>query len=307
MEEKKQIKKESFLASIKEKILLGDGAMGTMLQDMGITACPDSINIEKEQVQKVIGIHLGYLQAGSDIIQTNTFGSNPVKLKSCKLDSNLEEINKNAVGNVKEAINRYRKEGNNRKIFIAGDIGPLGKLLEPAGDIAYSQATEFFSKQIEALVEAGIDLILIETIMDINEASAAIEAAKALDRTLPIACTLTFGENAVTMMGTKASDAVKVLQEKGADVVGANCSLGSKLMLKIVKEMREADPKAKLMFQPNAGMPVLENGKTTYKESADIMAENIKKYLKYKPSIIGACCGSTPEHIKKLASLISPR
>ncbi|MGM0367922.1 MAG: homocysteine S-methyltransferase family protein [Actinomycetota bacterium] len=306
MEKKKQMTEESLLGAINKKILLGDGAMGTMLQDMGISACPDSLNLDEKQIEKVIGIHLGYLRAGSDIIQTNTFGANPVKLKSCKLEKDIEEINKNAVLAVKEAFKRYTKQENGEKIFIAGDIGPLGKLLEPAGNIGYGQAVELFSKQIEALME-GIDFILIETIMDINEASAAIEAVKNVDKNIPIACTLTFGENAVTMMGTKASNATKILQERGADIVGANCSLGSKLMLKIIREMRESDPEARLMFQPNAGMPVLENGKTTYKESEDIMAENIKEYLQYKPSIIGACCGSTPAHIKKIASLISPQ
>ncbi len=306
METKKQMTEESLLGTINKKILLGDGAMGTMLQDMGISACPDSLNLKEKQIEKVIGIHLGYLGAGSDIIQTNTFGANPVKLKSCKLENDIEEINKNAVKAVKEAIKKYTKEGNRKKIFIAGDIGPLGKLLEPAGNIGYRQAVELFSKQVETLI-GDIDFILIETIMDINEASAAIEAAKNVDKDIPIACTLTFGENAVTMMGTKAVDATKSLQEKGADIVGANCSLGSKLMLKVVRKMRESDPEARLMFQPNAGMPVLENGKTTYKESEDIMAENIREYLQYKPSIIGACCGSTPAHIKKIASLISPR
>ncbi len=294
---------EPLLKAIKKRILLGDGAMGTMLQNMGILACPDSLNINEKLIEKVKSVHLGYLKAGSDIIQTNTFGANPVKLKACKLEDNIEEINKNAVHAVRESIGIFKKEGNSKEIFIAGDVGPLGQLLEPAGNIKYSQAVKFFTAQVKTLIENGIDVILIETIMDINEAIAAIESVKNIDNKIPIVCTLTFGENAVTMMGAKAKDAVKILQDKGADIVGANCSLGSELMIKVVREMRESDPKAKLMFQPNAGMPVLENGKTVYKESADVMFENIRKYLKYRPSIIGACCGSTPEHIKKLSSL----
>ncbi|MGM0366943.1 MAG: homocysteine S-methyltransferase family protein, partial [Actinomycetota bacterium] len=215
----------SFLDAINKRLLICDGAMGTMLQNMGISQCPDTLNANDQKIEKVVEVHLGYLQAGSDIIQTNTFGSNPVKLKSCSLENKVELVNSNAVSAAKKAIQQYRSNKNSRKVFIAGDVGPLGVLLEPSGNISYSQAVNFFTQQIEVLADSGVDIILIETIMDINEAYAAVEAAKK-STGLPIICTLTFGSNGVTMMGNRAEDAVKLLQDKGADIVGANCSLG---------------------------------------------------------------------------------
>lgn len=296
----------SFLDALDQRILIGDGAMGTMLQSMGIAESPDHLNIDEQKIEKVIEVHLGYLNAGSDIIQTNTFGANPVKLKSYQLEQKIEEINKNAVLAVREAISRYRsKTGSSRKIFIAADIGPLGQLLEPSGTISADQAIHYFRQQIEILAGMGSDVVLIETMMDINEALAALKAAQQAAEKLPAICSLTFGPNGVTMMGNKAQDAVKQLQEAGAAVVGANCSLGSVSMLEVAQKMREADKKAKLLFQPNAGLPVLKDGQTVYNESAQIMAANIAKYLPYNPSIIGACCGSTPQHIQEIIKVVS--
>ncbi|MDZ7838506.1 MAG: homocysteine S-methyltransferase family protein [Actinomycetota bacterium] len=227
-------------------------------------------------------------------------------MKAYGLEQDLEQVNKNAAASVKEAIARYRsKTGSSRRVFIAADIGPLGQLLEPSGTISKGQATDYFSQQIEVMARERADIILIETVMDINEAFAAIEAARQVAADLPILCTLTFGKNGVTMMGNKAEDAVKQLQEAGASVVGANCSLGSVSMLDIARKMRESDKDAKLIFQPNAGLPVLKDGQTTYNESAAEMAENISKYLQYSPSIIGACCGSTPQHIREIIKAVS--
>jgi 5-methyltetrahydrofolate--homocysteine methyltransferase len=297
--------KHNFLNFLDEKILICDGAMGTMLQRVGYSACPDYLNIEKDGKKKVVNVHLGYIKAGSDIIQTNTFGSNPYKLKSCGLLPDMEKINKNAVSIANEAIKIYREEtGSNRHIFIAGDIGPTGKLLEPAGDTKYSEVVDLYSRQIDILVKASVDLILIETIMDLNEAAAAVEAVKKVTPSMPVACTMTFGENGVSMMGNKAEDSIVILLNSGCGIVGANCGMGSDSMLGIVKKMRKAAPDAKLIFQPNAGLPVLKNGKTTYNETPESMASNIKEFLPYKPSILGACCGSTPVHINKIAQLV---
>lgn len=290
---------------LEENILLCDGAMGTMLQKEKDARCPDLFNIDSKDIKKVIDVHLGYINSGSDIIQTNTFGSNPSKLESCGHLSDIKLINKKAVLAAREAIAIYNeKKAQNKKIFIAGDIGPTGKLLEPAGTLKYKDAVNIFLKQIEILINNGVDLILIETIMDINEALAAVEAVKKISGEIPLACTMTFGENGVTLMGNKAEDIVISLQEAGCDIVGANCSMGSDKMLDIVIKMRSADSNAKLMFQPNAGLPILKGEKTTYSETPEIMAHNMKKYLQYKPSILGGCCGSTPAHIKKIAELI---
>ncbi len=297
--------KISFFDALNQKLLIGDGAMGTMLQAMGITQAPDIVNMDDRKIEKVIQVHLDYLNAGTDIIQTNTFGSNPVKLKSYNLEKEIRQVNSNAVFAAKEAIQLYQKDKRRkRRIFVAGSVGPLGALLEPSGNINYRQALAFFTQQMEILADSGVDIILIETIMDINEAYAAINAAKKTTD-LPVICTMTFGANGVTVMGNKAEDSVKLLQDKGADIVGANCSLGSAAMLDIVKKMRNADKNAKLIFQPNAGLPLLKDGKTAYDETPQIIAENISRYITYSPSIIGTCCGSTPQHIQKIIELIS--
>jgi len=288
------------------KILICDGAMGTELTSRGFSGYPESANLEQAGIEKVIDIHLSYLESGSNIIQTNTFGANNEKLKSYSLDSKIVDINKNAVSAVRQAIKRHEsKNGCQGPHFVAGDIGPLGKLLEPSGTIKYTQAVDAFLRQAEVLVESGADLLLIETVMDINEALAAVEAARRASKDIPLACTLSFGENGITLMGNKAEDAVKTLLDAGCDIVGANCSIGSDSMLEIVRKMREADPGARLIFQPNAGLPVLKDGKTVFNETPEIMASNIKKYLEYRPSIIGACCGSTPAHISSIVDIVS--
>ena len=209
---------------------------------------------------------------------------------------------------MRQAIKRHEsKKGCKGPHFVAGGIGPLGKLLEPSGTFKYTQAVYAFLNQAEVLVESGVDLLLIETIMDINEALAAVEAVRRSSKDIPLACTLSFGENGTTLMGNKAEDAVKTLLDSGCDIVGANCSIGSDSMLEIVRKMREADPGAKLIFQPNAGLPVLKDGKTVFNETPEIMSSNIKKYLEYKPSILGACCGSTPAHISSIVNIVSSK
>lgn len=298
----------TLLNVLDENILICDGAMGTELTSRGFSGYPESANLEQGGIEKVIDIHLSYLEAGSNIIQTNTFGANLEKLKSYSLDSRIVDINKNAVSAVHRAIERHESEkGCQGPHFVAGDIGPLGKLLEPSGTLKYTQAVDAFHKQAEVLVESGVDLLLIETIMDINEALAAVEAARRASKDIPLACTLSFGDNGVTLMGNKAEDVVKTLLDSGCDLIGANCSIGSDTMLEIIRKMREADPGAKLIFQPNAGLPVLKDGKTVFNETPEIMASNIKKYLDYKPSIIGACCGSTPAHISRIVDAVSSK
>jgi methionine synthase I (cobalamin-dependent) len=299
------INKIKLLDIINKKILVSDGAMGATLIAAGISALPDSLNLDSSQIKKIIDIHLGYLEAGSDIIITNTLNSTPIKLESHGLQHEIKKINENAVSAVKEAINLYRvRSVDNKPIFIAGDIGPLGKLLEPFGPLKYEEVLDAFSKQAEILIGKKVDFIIIETIMDLNEALAAVKAVRKISKDIPIACSLTFGENGVTLMGNKAEDVVEILINAGSDIVGANCSVGSGAMLNVVKKMREANAEARLIFQPNAGLPMLVEGKTIYNETPEIMASNIEKFLPYKPSIVGGCCGSTPEHIREIIKVV---
>ena len=305
------VTKNNFLKILGNNILIGDGAIGTVLQGLGISTSPELFISSDENFLKIISdIHLDYLKSGSNIIQASTFGANPVKLETAGLLPEIKNINEKAVYCAKLAIDKFKSLGINTKdnsspVFIAGNLGPTGKLLKPFGNLGYEAAVEAFYRQADILVSTKmIDVIIIETMMDINEALAAIEAVKNTGQDIAILCTLTFNESGTTLMGNKAGDCIKTLVEAGCAAVGANCSVGSDKMLETVKKMREADPDAKLMFQPNAGLPKLSQGKTTYSESPEIMAQNIYKYLQYKPSIIGACCGSTPEHIKKIAQLV---
>jgi 5-methyltetrahydrofolate--homocysteine methyltransferase len=300
------IDKNNFLKEISDKIIIGDGAMGTLLQESGLSSCPAIVSKDSEEYKKVLEIHLKYLRAGSQIIQTNTFSANHVKLTSLGLAEKIKEVNINALSAANEARDIFlEEEGSDKKIYIAGNIGPTGKLLRPFGELDYHEATEAFSKQLDILVSSQTDIILIETMMDINEALVAIEAAKQIGGDIAIICTLTFNESGVTLMGNKAEDAVVILSRAGCAVVGANCSVGSDKMLNVVRKMRESDKDAHLIFQPNAGLPVMEDEKTVYSETPQIFSDNIKAYLRYNPSILGGCCGSTPEHIKKLIEEIS--
>jgi 5-methyltetrahydrofolate--homocysteine methyltransferase len=300
------IDKHNFLKEIDDKVIIGDGAMGTLLQESGITSCPAILSKDSEEYQKVLEIHLLYLRAGSQIIQTNTFSANPIKLRACNLADHISEVNLNAVNAAKDAKDIYLSEkGADENIYIAANIGPTGKLLRPFGDLDYHEATEAFSKQLDILVSSQIDIILIETMMDINEALVAVEAAKKVGGNIAIVCTLTFNESGVTLMGNKAEDAAVILDKAGCAVVGANCSVGSDKMLNVVKKMRDANKDVSLIFQPNAGLPVMKDGQTVYNETPQIFSDNIKSYLKYRPSIIGGCCGSTPGHIRKLKEEIS--
>lgn len=297
--------KESFLKILKSRVLLCDGPMGTLVQELGYTSPPDSLNLKKEDQKTISDIHQKYLLAGSDIIQTNSFGSNPIKLQSYDPGADMEQININAVNLAKEAINNYRTQsGSSREIYIAGNIGPTGKLLEPYGDLKFDEVVEGFSKQAVILIDNGVDLILIETMIDIKEAISAVEAVRKVNNKIAIACTLSFMENGVNVMGNKAETFGTELISAGCDIIGANCSVGSKAMINITEKIRNANPDALLIIQPNAGLPVFVDGKTKFNETPEIMAENFKEILKFKPSIIGGCCGSTPEHIKKIAELI---
>jgi 5-methyltetrahydrofolate--homocysteine methyltransferase len=295
----------SFYDALAEKVLICDGAMGTELQARGVSGCPDGANIDKDGREKVLSVHLDYLKAGSDIVQTNTFGANLVKLSSYGLEDKTGDINREAVLIARQAIEDLESASTSEKShFIAGGVAPTGKLMDPMGELKHDEAVEIFSRQISALIESGVDLLLVETMMDINEALAAVEAARKISDIIPVACTLSFGSNGITLMGNKAEESAGILLNAGCDIVGANCSIGSDSMLEIVKKIRSAQPEARLIFQPNAGLPVLKDGKTAYNETPDIMADNISRYLKYRPSILGACCGSTPEHIRKISAVI---
>jgi 5-methyltetrahydrofolate--homocysteine methyltransferase len=280
------------------KILLLDGATGTQLIEKGLQAgeCPDLWNITKAEVIKSIA--LSYYNAGSDAVMTNTFGGSLIKLKRYGLEDKVYELNYAAVKNVLEVM----PEG---KLVLA-DIGPSGEMLEPFGEVTIEEMTASFSLQVKAIADAGIDGFMLETFADINEMECAINAIRE-HTDLPIIGSLTFNKSATgyhTMMGTGIEEAVEFLSGKGLFAIGSNCGNGLKNMIEVGKEMRKHSQDMRIMVKPNAGEPLLKDGKTFYTEDAEFFSNNALDLLSFKPSFIGGCCGTTPEHIKAMRKII---
>ncbi len=282
-----------FLDTLKKRPIIFDGDMGTMLQRLGLKpgGCPDELNITNPEIIKTV--HREYVGAGSDVVTTCTFGANRVKLKEYDIDNKLNEINLKAAKNAREAIGKEK--------FVAGGLGPTGKFLEPIGDLSFDGAVDIFSEQVGALKNGGVDLIIIETMMDIREMKAAIIAAKASG--LPVAATMTFDETMRTVLGTPPEVFAIVAEGLGADVIGANCSLGIEGIYKAIVAMSKVT-NLPLIAQPNAGIPYLKDGKTIFPASPSEMAEYVPKLLDAGVRIIGGCCGTTPEHIKQMGSRV---
>ncbi len=275
-----------------------DGAMGTMLQKENFpeSYCPEMANIEHPQIIK--NIHRAYIDSGSDIITTNTFGASSIKLEDFSLADRVEDINLAAVAVAKEAV---KESGINVK--IAGDIGPTGKFISPLGDLNFDDAIAIFKEQALALLKGGVDFLLIETIIDIQEMRAALlgakEAKKELQSEAPIICQLSYTEDGRTITGTTPEAAVILLEAMGADIVGANCSLGPEQLLPLVKQMASVT-NLPIIIQANAGMPVLIDKKTVFPLSPKEMGDFAPLLFDAGATYIGACCGSTPEHIKAI-------
>lgn len=267
-----------------------DGGMGTMLQKYGLSnsECPDYLNISHPEI--VQRIHKEYEAAGCQFITTNTFGSSPLKLEDYNLQDKVEEIAKAAVKNAREACSS--------RVKIAGDMGPTGRFLSPLGDLSFDEACENYYHLAKALANAGADFLIIETIIDIQEMKAALIAAKAASN-LPVICQMTYAEDGRTITGAPPKAAAILLDSMGADIIGANCSLGPDKLFDVAKEMIEATNKP-IIIQPNAGMPVLKNGETLFPLSAEDFAKETAKFADIGVSYLGGCCGTTPEHLHAL-------
>ncbi len=266
-----------------------DGGMGTLLQAKGLKAgeLPELWNITHSEIIK--DIHLSYLNAGSNIITSNTFGANCLKF------DNLEEIVASAIANVKKAIAEF--EGDKERCFIALDIGPLGKMLEPLGDMSFEDAVDVFGKTAVFGEKYGADLVIIETMNDSYETKAAVLACKENTK-LPIIVSNVFDENKKLMTGADPMAMIAMLESLGADAIGMNCSLGPKQMMEVAKDyMKYAS--IPVVVSPNAGMPRTENGKTVFDVSSDEFSDIMKEIALMGVSVLGGCCGTTPEYIRK--------
>ena len=282
----------------KERPLLGDGAMGTQLMLAGLEQgnCGEEWNIDHPD--RVLGIQRRYAQAGSDCILTNTFGGSRIMLNRHGNADKVVEINQAAVGIVRQAFEEVGRDG-----YVIGDVGPFGGLMEPFGEFTEQQVRDAFNEQAKALVDAGADAIIVETQTSLEELGLAIDAAReagaaciigsmAYDVTLD-------GETFRTMMGVDPERAAEFMQEHGVDVVALNCGTGMDMerALAAVRRYREVT-ELPVMVQPNAGQPKLVNMKVTYDETPEQMAPGVGPLLSAGANVVGACCGSTPEHIR---------
>ena len=282
----------SLLDLVSQRVVLFDGALGTTLMARGLSSgeAPEKWNVERPEVVKEI--HRAYFSAGSDVIQTNTFGGNRFKLRDKQLEGDLGRINQTAVRLAREV----RPPGK----FIAGDVGPSGKLMAPLGPYRATEIEAVFAEQGQILVDAGADLISIETMFSLEEALAALRGIREITD-LPIFVSMTFDlkpKGFFTLMGETPKACVKALEENGADVLGSNCQLGSGEMVDLIKEMRNWTT-VPIIAQPNAGSPILKGGVTVYEQSPEEFAQDILRIIEVGANVVGGCCGTTPLFIEK--------
>lgn len=283
---------------IKNNILLFDGAMGTMLQDKGLKIGENPEVFGYKNPEKLMEIHSLYLDAGANIITTNTFGANELKLD--KLGYTVEEIVDNAVNMAKKAIEKSDKS---KPRFVALDIGPIGEMLEPMGTMSFDKAYDIFKRQAIQGEKSGADLIIIETMMDLYEAKAAVLAVKE-NTNLPVFCTMTFDENGRSFTGCMPESMVATIEGLGVDAIGVNCSLGPKQLVPIVEKISRLAT-VPIIVQANAGLPDIVDGKAIYNVDEEEFFVGIKKFVNLGASIIGGCCGTNPQFIKKISENIS--
>ena len=285
--------------ALEKGILISDGAMGTMLQSKGLTdgGAPELWNVENpEAVESVLE---EYAAAGANLITTNTFGGTHGRLQMHNLEDRLFELNKAGAAIARKVADRHPG------CFVMGDVGPSGELMEPMGTMTPDQAKELFAEQIKALVAGGVDAILIETMSDLAEVEAAVNAAKEVAPDLPIIATFSFDTNLRTMMGVKPAMAVKTLAAQGVRIIGANCGRGVDEMRVIAKELIEARTNdVYIITQSNAGLPKLVGGDFVYDGTPEEMAKYAQDMKEIGVNVIGSCCGSTPSHTASMKATI---
>ncbi|MGI6165908.1 MAG: homocysteine S-methyltransferase family protein [Limnochordia bacterium] len=267
--------------------LLFDGAMGTMLQHRSDLAFPELNNLKAPDV--VSNVHRVYLEAGADVVETNTFGANRFKLAQHGYEEHVWEINEKAARLAKSAASKAGKDR-----LVAGSMGPTGQLMAPLGTVTFDEVYEAYRTQAQALAAGGVDLIIVETMLDLAEARAALLGA--LSTGLSVIAQMTFEDSGLTMMGTSPQVAACVLSSLGASVVGANCGLGPAGMLNIIEAMAPIADSVSVM--PNAGLPKLVDGVDFYELTPEEMASYVPQFIESGANIIGGCCGTTPKHIE---------
>jgi 5-methyltetrahydrofolate--homocysteine methyltransferase len=291
---------ESLLTRLRSgEVLVADGAMGTLLFERGLERGnpPEGLNLTRPEVLEEVARL--YFDAGAQIVQTNTFGGSPLKLAMYNLDGQTEEINARAAQAVRRAVGD--------KAYVSGSCGPTGRILKPYGDTEPEDVRAAFERQMKALLEAGVDLLCVETMTDLTEARMAVEAARSLSKEIPLVATMTFDPTPrgfFTVMGTDIPTAARELAAAGVDILGSNCGNGIEQMIRIALEFKEHST-LPVIIQSNAGIPVHEDGETVYPEGPEFMAEKARELLAGGVAIIGGCCGTTPDHIRALRKAVA--
>jgi methionine synthase I (cobalamin-dependent)/5,10-methylenetetrahydrofolate reductase len=288
-----------FLERLARGPLLGDGAMGTQLHARGVSfeRSFDELNLTEPNL--VEEIHRAYISAGAELVETNTFGANRIKLARYGMESRVRDINFRAVKLAREA-----REISGEPVFIAGAVGPIGQQLEPIGRVSIKQATAAFEEQIAGLLEGGADLLVLETFTNLPELLAAVAAAR---RTadLPIVAQMTFAEDGLTLSAEEPSQVVQALQEAGADVIGVNCGVGPQVALQVLESMRRQS-NLPLSGQPNAGLPARVEGRFFYFATPEYFATFARQAAELGVAYVGGCCGTTPAHIAAMRAALRP-
>ena len=283
-----------FLEALDQRVLVCDGAMGTMLYAKGvfINRCFDSLNVMSPDT--VTEIHQDYVRAGADVLETNTFGANRIKLRSFGLGDKVRDINVEGA--------RITRRAARDQAYVAGAIGPLGVRIEPWGKMGTDEAGAYFREQADALAEGGVDLFILETFRDLNEMGAAIAAVRSVSE-LPIVAQMTIEDDGNSLDGTPPEQFAPEMERRGADVVGVNCSIGPAHMLETVERMAGVT-RARLSAQPNAGRPRDIEGRNIYLSSPEYLASYARRFAQQGVRLVGGCCGTTPEHIRQMKTAI---
>ena len=276
-----------------------DGAMGTQLMERGLLFGdpPEQWNALPDKQEKVREVYRGYIQAGSDLILTNSFGGTPFRLKMHNLQDRTFELNK-------LAAELARMEAGDDHV-VAGSIGPSGELFEPMGALTDESATEGFRRQAEGLAAGGVDVFWVETMSDLKEVRAAIAGARLAAPEIPIVATMTFDTRGFTMMGTSPAEAITELGQLGLAAIGGNCGNGPDELEAVIFAMNMVRQDIPLVAKSNAGMPQVVNGVTTYNASPEVMAERARRMQAFGATLIGGCCGNTPKHIAAMKKALT--
>ena len=281
------------------EIMVADGATGTNLQDMGVKAGTPPEDLVMDDPDTILKLETAFVEAGSDIILTCTFGGTALRMKESRYADRAQEVNVRAVKLARKAASK----GEN--VLVAGSMGPTGALMKPFGPLTPEEVTATYAEQAKALAEGGVDLLLIETMFAFDETDAAFEGARSVTD-LPIVVSFSYDRGVATMMGVKPKKVIGKYQEMGAALVGANCGTTLENMEKIITEYGETAPDFPLWAKPNAGLPRMdvETNIATYDVTPEEMGEYARKYVALGARVVGGCCGSTPEHLAGIVKAV---